>query len=228
MRASDRAYVTLREEILAGDLAPGTVLAEVEQATRIGVSRTPLREALARLTADGLVAPQTGRGLVVTDVSIETIHELFELRRALDETAARLAAARRDPDIFASLEAEFEKVPALLDGPSPSLGAYYDLVERLDDAIDDAVDNPHLVAALASLRTHLVRIRRLAKDDRERLRTAAAEHLLIVRAIRDGDSELAAHATHIHLHHALNHALETTRLSAATQTQEQQHERPAS
>src|SRR5690606_17177197 len=128
MRASDRAYRTLREEILAGDLAPGTVLAEVEQATRIGVSRTPLREALARLTADGLVAPQTGRGLVVTDVSIDTIHELFELRRALDETAARLAAQRRDPDVFAELQLEFESVPMLLDGPSPSLAAYYDLV----------------------------------------------------------------------------------------------------
>lgn len=228
MRASDRAYVTLREEILAGDLAPGTVLAEVEQATRIGVSRTPLREALARLTADGLVAPQTGRGLVVTDVSIETIHELFELRRALDETAARLAAERRDPDVFASLQLEFESVPALLDGPAPSLAAYYDLVGRLDAAIDDAVANPHLVAALASLRTHLVRIRRLAKDDRERLRAAAAEHLQIVRAIRDGDSDLAASATHIHLHHALGHALTTARLGAGPQTQEQQHERSAS
>lgn len=226
MRASDRAYLALREDILDGDLAPGAVLAEVEQATRLGVSRTPLREALGRLVADGLVASQAGRGLVVTDVSIDTIHELFELRRALDETAARLAAKRRDPDVFAALETEFREVPERLDGTRPALAAYYELVARLDTAIDAAVDNPHLVAALENLRTHLARIRRLAKDDHERLRSAAGEHLMIVQAIRSGDSDLAAHATHVHLHHALQHALTTTRLSS--QQHKQQHERSAS
>lgn len=226
MRASDRAYRALREEILDGDLAPGAVLAEVEQSTRIGVSRTPLREALARLVADGLVAPQAGRGLVVTRVSVDTIHELFELRRALDETAARLAAKRRDPDVFAALEAEFQSVPEELNSTKSALAAYYDLVARLDAAIDGAVANPHLVAAIENLRTHLARIRRLAKDDHERLRAAAGEHLMIVQAIRAGDAELAAHATHVHLHHALRHALTTTRLS--TQQHEQQLERSVS
>ena len=205
MRASDRAYRTLREEILDGDLAPGTVLAEVEQATRLGVSRTPLREALSRLTADGLVASQSARGLVVTEVSLDSIRELFEVRSALEEQAVRLAAARRDPARFAELETEFERAAELI--AARRLHDYYDLVGRLDDAIDDAVANPYLVTALANLRTHLARIRRLAKDDPARLAAAASEHLLIVRAIDAGDAELAVHALHIHLHHALEHAL---------------------
>lgn len=207
MRASDKAYRTLRSEIIDWQLPPGTVLGEVEQSTRLGVSRTPLREALARLTADGLVATQAGRGLVVTDVSTDNIRELFEVRRALEEQAARLAAERGDPAVFDALEREFVAVPALLEAEDPARHDYYDLVARLDEAIDDAVANPYLVSALRNLRTHLVRIRRLARDDTDRLREAAREHLTIVRAIAAGDSELAAHATHIHLHRALEHLL---------------------
>ncbi|WP_157156924.1 GntR family transcriptional regulator [Diaminobutyricimonas sp. LJ205] len=210
MRASDKAYRTLREEIVGWQLRPGSVLGEVEQSTRLGVSRTPLREALSRLTADGLVAQQAGRGLVVTDVSQSTIRELFEVRRALEVQAARLAAVRGDADEFRALEAEFLAVPTLLESDDPDRHGYYDLVERFDDALDDAVGNPYLVGALRGLRTHLARVRRLAKDDVARLRSAASEHLLIVQAIVARDPELAEHATHVHLHHALQNALATT------------------
>lgn len=206
MRASDRAYRALRDDIINWRLTPGTVLAEVEQADRLGVSRTPLREALARLTADGLVASQTGRGLVVTDVSSDSIRQLFELRRALEEQAVRLAATRRDPTIFDTLADEFERAATLITGETDR-HAYYELVTRLDEAVDASVDNDYLKAALESLRTHLVRVRRLAQDNTERLLESAREHLTITRAIADGDADLAAHATHVHLHRALQHAL---------------------
>src|SRR5690606_10035578 len=209
MRASDRAYRALRDDIIDWALPPGTVLGEVEQADRIGVSRTPLREALSRLVADGLVAPQAGRGLVVTDVSVDNIRELFEVRRALEEQAARLAAVRADATTFAALEAEFRAAPGLLASDDPARHDYYDLVARFDTAMDEAVHNTYLVAALNSLRTHLVRIRRLAKDDSARLRQAATEHLLIVQAILARDADLAAHATHVHLHNALTSVLAT-------------------
>lgn len=211
MRASDRAYRTLRDEIIDWDLPPGSVLGEVEQSTRLGVSRTPLREALARLTADGLVAAQAGRGLVVTDVSLENIRELFEVRRALEEQAARLAAERGSAEVFLEFERAFLQVPDLLEKDDPARHQYYDLVRRFDEAVDDAVANPYLVTALRSLRTHLVRIRRNAKDDPGRLRSAASEHLAIVQAIIAHDGELAAHATHLHLHRALQSALATTK-----------------
>lgn len=210
MRASDRAYRALRDDIIGWALPPGTVLGEVDQAERLGVSRTPLREALSRLVADGLVATQAGRGLVVTDVSVDNIRELFEVRRALEEQAARLAARRGDRAVFERLEAEFLAVPELLASDDPARHRYYDLVGRFDDAMDVAVRNPYLVSALKALRTHLVRIRRLAMDDVSRLRRAAAEHLLIVQAILAGDADLAAHATHVHLHNALRSVLAAT------------------
>jgi len=205
MRASDRAYAALREEIVDWTLPPGTVLGEVEQAARLGVSRTPLREALARLSADGLVASQAGRGLVVTDIAAADIRELFELRRALEEQAVRLAAARRDPEVFAGLEVELAHAAELLDDPARR--AYYALVARVDEAVDSAAGSRYLQAALRGMRTHLDRVRRFARDDAERLRAAAREHLLIVRAIRDGDAELAVAATRVHLSNALANVL---------------------
>src|SRR5690625_6497196 len=92
VRASDRAYLTLREEIIEGALAPGSVLGEVEQSARLGLSRTPLREALGRLVADGLAEQSPRRGIVVTAVSLSAASDLFEVRSALELLAARRAA----------------------------------------------------------------------------------------------------------------------------------------
>jgi GntR family transcriptional regulator, rspAB operon transcriptional repressor len=210
MRASDRAYFALRGEILDADLRAGTVLAEVEQSQRLGVSRTPLREALSRLAAEGLVSTHSGRGVIVTDVSAANVVELFEVRQPLEEQAARLAARRRDPRVFIELRAEFRDVEALL----ADKRRYYDLVARLDGAIDAAVGNPFLVSALDGVRTHIARIRRLSHDDDDRLRDAAREHLYIVDAIVEGEESLAAHATQLHLHRSLRNILSSLERNA--------------
>jgi DNA-binding GntR family transcriptional regulator len=206
LRASDRAYLTLRSEILDADLRAGTVLAEVEQSKRLGVSRTPLREALGRLAAEGLVSGHSGRGVIVTEVSADNVTELFELREALEVQAARLAARRRDPHPFAALRAKFDDVDDLL----VDRHRYYELVAQLDAAIDTASGNPHLVGALDGVRTHVARIRRLAQDDPDRLRDAAREHLQILDAILDGDESLAASATQLHLRNSLRNILAAT------------------
>ncbi len=206
-RAGETAYALLRSDILDWSLEPGTVLAELELSARLGISRTPVREALARLVADGLVEPLGGRGLIVAPVSAENVVELFELRRLLEAEAAGLAARRRDPEPFRALRDEFRDVAPLLDDPDPARRAYYDLVTRFDDAVDWAVGNPFLVSALDGVRTHLVRIRRLSHDNPERLLEAAREHLLIVEAIADGDAQLAQDATRVHLHRSLRSTL---------------------
>lgn len=213
VRASDRAYDTLRREILQWRLAPGTVLGEVEQAGRLGISRTPLREALSRLAADGLVETQTGRGLVVAAVSPDAVRGLFELREALETAAAALAAERRDPATFAELADAFDGAAALVE--QGDLDAYYALVARFDDAIDASLDNAYLVGALRGVRTHLQRIRRLAQDDPARLMRAASEHRTIAEAIRDGEAELARTATYVHLRASLRHIRSTPHLDAA-------------
>lgn len=204
VRASDRAYATLLSEIQDGILPPGAVLGEVEQSTRLGVSRTPLREALGRLAADGLVVQQSPRVTVVAAIDTADIRALFEVRRALEETAARLAAVRGDAATFAELARSFGD--ANVTG-SEGVEAYYALIARFDRQLDDAVANEFLTSALRNVRTHLVRVRRLARDNPDRLAASAAEHRLIASALAVRDADLAAHATHVHLHNALESAL---------------------
>jgi DNA-binding GntR family transcriptional regulator len=209
MRASDKAYAALRDDIIEWRLLPGTVLAEVEQSERLGISRTPLREALSRLTAEGLTTTAGGRGVVVTDISLEDIDELFELRETLEGRAAALAAERGDHATFEQLRRELLRAPELIGGQDPALHDYYGLVGRLDAAIDAAISNAYLVQAMRSLRVHLVRVRRLAADDAARLTAAAAEHAAIAEAIAAGNPRLAEAATTLHLHRSLSHVKAT-------------------
>jgi len=204
LRASDRAYAILLDEIQSGTLAAGSVLAEVEQAERLGVSRTPLREALRRLAADGLVVQQSPRVTVVAGLDADDIRALFEIRRALEETSARLAAARGDAEEFRALAEEFAQVDLRR---REGRDAYYALIARLDAQVDAAHGNDYLTSALRTVRTHLVRVRRMARDNPKRLAASAAEHLVIARALADRDADLAAHATHVHLHNALHSIL---------------------
>lgn len=208
MRASDRAYWTLRTEILDGALEPGAVLQEVEQSTRLGVSRTPVREALRQLAADGLV-DASGRGAVVTALSRDDIVSLYELREALEAKAAALAAQRGEAVPFLLIRDRLLDAPWLLAQGEPGLAPYFDIVDDLDEAIEGAAANPFLATALHSVQLHSARIRRLSRHNPERLAAAAGEHLLIVEAILARDAELASHATHVHLHMSLMNALAT-------------------
>ena len=216
MRASDRAYAALREDILTGRLTAGTALSEVELAERLGVSRTPLRAALARLALEGLVDTTRGRTGVVSAVSTASITELFELREALETQAARLAARRRDPAVFDALAERFAAAPALL--ADHGVEAYYALVAEFDRALDDALGNAVYRGALDNVRLHLARARRLATDNPERLVRSADEHRLICAAIRDGDAALAASATTVHLKASLTTILDTLAAAEAATT----------
>ncbi len=222
--AADRAFDDLRAEIVEGVLAPGSPLTEVEQAGRLGVSRTPVREAFARLTAAGLATERGPRTLVVSEIEPDDVTALFELRTALDEQAARIAArvcaaaatgaatvgaaardAARARARFAALATRFAAVDtAALAADDAQRHGYYDLVAEFDAAFDESLsESPYLAAAIQSTRVHLARVRRLARADDQRLAQSAAEHAAIARAIADGDPERAAAATRLHLHEAL-------------------------
>ena len=233
--AADRAFDALRVAIVDGELPPGAPLTEVEQASRLGVSRTPVREAFARLIAAGLATERGPRTLLVSHIEPDDVTALFELRTALDEQAARLAArgvaeggglaravgtasgaaweregfarsaGARARARFADLAARFAAVDATtLAADDPQRHDYYELVAEFDAALDESLSNsPYLAAAIASTRVHLARVRRLARDDDDRLARSAAEHGAIARAIADGDPERAAAATRLHLHEAL-------------------------
>ena len=136
MRASERAYQTLRTDIIEWHLEPGTTVNEVEQAQRLGVSRTPIREAFSRLMSEGLVEPGPGRGVVVTPVSVTNVKAMFELRIALETQAAALAALKGRSETFGQLAARLDEAATFLDDDDADRSSYYLLVEEMDTEID--------------------------------------------------------------------------------------------
>ncbi|MHA7239063.1 GntR family transcriptional regulator [Arthrobacter sp. TMS1-12-1] len=207
MRASDRAYTLLRSDIVEWRLAPGDLLAEVEQSARLGVSRTPLREALARLVAEGLASPHAGRGVVVSAISLAAVADLFDVRLPLECAAVRLAAVRGDSAVFAALAGEFARAGQLIGADDGGQDAYYALVGRLDQQIDVAAGNTYLLQAQKPIRTHLARVRRLARDHPPRLLASAREHEQIALALSIGDADLAEASMRVHLRTSLHHLL---------------------
>ena len=189
---SDLAYTRVRELILSGTLAPGAVLPQVALAQQIGISTTPLREALRRLKQDGLVELDAHRDARVRPLDATEARDLLELRRSLDPLAASLAAVRRT-------DADVEDLRAALDGlealsASPSL-AQLESHHRFHAAIHRASHNALLVQTLDGLWVKTDRYRRhgleVGRTDEER-DARATEHRLLFEAVRDGDADSAA------------------------------------
>jgi len=201
-----RAYEQLRDEIVRWELRPGTHLNEVRLAERLGVSRTPLREAVQRLARDGLVTITPGRGALVAQLALQDVVHLFQMREALEPYAARLCARGAERHVFGELRMEFDKQRAQLEkglAPGSEYAEYYALITRLDTATDEGANNPHLRDSLKGLRTQLQRLRQIAKRRPSRMLQTASEHLAICAAIHDGDETVAAQATAVHINNSL-------------------------
>lgn len=118
-------YQRLRDEIFAGDLGPGTRLAEVDIARRMGVSQGPVREALARLRTEGLVVGRAHRGSFVSGISVEDFRDVYAVREVLECQALRLALPRMGDAEYALLAGDIEQMrAAALAGDTPARYAY--------------------------------------------------------------------------------------------------------
>ncbi|QVJ02695.1 GntR family transcriptional regulator [Nocardiopsis eucommiae] len=170
--------------------SPGTHLNETRLAERLGVSRTPLREALHRLTRDGLVRISPGRGAFVTEIALRDVVHHFQMREALETHAVRLCARAEERSVFAELERRFlEWCSRFEDGSDADDADYYALTERLDAEVSEGAANPYLADALTSVRQHLRRLRRIARRTPARMALSAREHALICAAVSEGDEE---------------------------------------
>jgi DNA-binding GntR family transcriptional regulator len=223
--AAEQVYAALSEEILEGDLVSGTSLTELDLAARFSVSRTPVREALTRLSAEGLLVPLGSRGLMVRPLTGNELTSVYELRVALELQAVRLAANRADSKVFSELKQQLESASDLVFGNKADLRSFYDLHERFDSAIQEAIDSPFLSAALASLQLHLKRIRRITRHNPQRLIQAAHETAIVAGAIARGDSDVAEAAMRVHLSESLSASLHSLDHQIANQPRDRKNEK---
>ena len=203
---SDYAYRQVRDRILSGELQPGAVIQQRDLASLIGISTTPLREALKRLKSEGLVELDAHRDARISPLRAEEARDLLELRKSLDPLAAGLAAQRRTNADIQAIRAALAHVDPL---PTPPEIGQLVAHRNFHAAIYRASHNDLLIAALEGLWDKADRYRRLALQTK---RTQAArdqkanEHQLLVDSIAAGDSDAAANVMHAHIDTSLGAA----------------------
>lgn len=202
-RASERAQVALRDAILRGELAAGARLGEVELAERLGVSRTPVREALSRLAAEGLVEVHPHRGARVVSFSAQDLDGIFDVRLALEARATGRAAARvTDTDLDALDDLAQRMFAVGTPGAGQDLDALVPLNRDFHARLLDVADAPALSAALANVVHTPVVLRTFHTYDAASLARSLAHHAEIAAALRVGDADWASSVMRSHIGNA--------------------------
>lgn len=194
MRAAERAYAAVREGILQGRYPAGARLTEQELARAAGVSRTPIREALRRLHAEGLVQFEPNHGAVVALFELEDAEEIFELRALLEPISARRAAERASPTTIAELRSLAEKQKA---ESTRRTGEYIvrigELNDRFHKLVQAAAGSARLAKTLAGLIDAPLILRTFAQYTPTELLRSADQHLELVQSF-DARDPIWAHS----------------------------------
>lgn len=196
------AYETIRAGIEAGRLKPGQDLPEAFLIDYVGLSRTPIRHALERLSGEGLVVTPPRSTPTVSRVSLDGVRDLFAYRRLLEPYAASLVAQQvagdgAAADEFAAFRDRFDRMPA--SGDDETTAVVLALTDAFDRAIADRVGNGYLARQLNELRPHTKRLRNIAHKVPWRNEERLSDHVQMAAAIANGDEKEAADAMRRHL-----------------------------
>lgn len=194
----DLIYAKLREGILRGQLPPGTGLRQAELATRFGVSRVPIREAMNRLQSEGLIVLRPRRGFAVTSLNASEIVEIFELRTVVEEHALRIATLRRTQADVDEVAAIVQKMAALHSGAPDYLVHWADLNRHFHARLIGSANRQRLGEIARNLSDAVEPYIRLESHFTGDFHAAEAEHRQIMDAFARGDADTAADAARAH------------------------------
>ncbi len=191
---------TLRAAIVEGVLKPGERLMEIQLAEELGVSRTPVREAIRKLELEGFVVMVPRRGTYVADLSIRDVNEVYEVRTALDILAAGLAAERITEEELEQMERILVQIGNYIE--EGNMGAIVDADGQFHDILYQASRNDRLVGIINNLREQLTRFRSISMAYPGRLKNTLEEHSRLVEAIAMRDADLAKRLAAEHMENA--------------------------
>lgn len=196
---TDAVTEALREAILSGVVSAPAWLREDELAAALQVSRTPIREALRRLSDEGLTQRVANRGTVVTTVTIDEVLAVYAVRESLEGLVARTAALRRPRGLIDQLTEIHQRMEQSLEADPRYMA---ELSFEFHAAMREAVGNPYLTRFLNHAEQVIRRFGRTTFAQPGRSRTALDEHLEIIQAIAAGDADLAERIATEHMRHA--------------------------
>ena len=197
------AYSGIRDMILGGDLAPGDRVMENDCAARLGISRTPVREAIGRLMTEGLIARSDGGAPIVNRISADDILEIQNVRRLLEVEAARRACNAPGRDNLLALR---RVLVAYLEGDRPDAAAHMALDDRLHNSLAIMARSQVLAELIANLRLRTRNFDKTALPDR--FEPGCREHIAIIDAVLSGDPDRAEDAMSAHLDNATESILD--------------------
>lgn len=191
---AEQAYQELLEAIRNGRLQPGARIVENELAQQLGISRTPVREAIRRLESEGLICSTPHKGMTVAQLDYQAVIELYQMREVLEGVAASLAAKHAaEPEIYNLREI----LAAETRSQDPQSHARHN--QRFHNALYHAAHNRYLLKSLNSLRDAMSLLGATTYRLEHRSESACAEHQRILDAIEQGDSLAAEQAAREHI-----------------------------
>ncbi len=205
----DVVFNTLRRAILRGELKPGERLMEIQLANKLGVSRTPIREAIRKLELEGLVLMIPRKGAEVAEITEKNLRDVLEVRCALEELAVQLACDRIDKKGCRELRTAAEHFKDVLDSDDITQIAQAD--EAFHDVIFTATDNQRLIQLLNNLREQMYRYRIEYLKKKECYPQLMEEHEAIICAIEGHNKEKATQITGQHINNQVDTVLGTLR-----------------
>lgn len=194
----DVVFKTLREAILKGDLAPGERLMEIKLANQLGVSRTPIREAIRKLELEGLVVMVPRKGAEVAKITEKDLRDVLEVRASLEELAISLACERITDEKIVELKDALEQFRTVIKGKDVTKIAQMDVA--FHDVIFESTQNARLVQMVNNLREQMYRYRLEYLKDFSTHSRLDEEHVKIFEAVSARDIERATALIREHIY----------------------------
>ncbi len=191
---------TLRTAIIGGVLSPGQRLMEIQLAGELGVSRTPVREAIRKLEQEGFVEMIPRRGTYVANISIKDVIDVYEIRTALDVLAAGLAAERITDAQLALLRQHLARISKAVENEEMDKIGDYDW--EFHEVLYNASGNDRLVGIINNLREQLIRLRVTSMNYPGRIKDTIVEHEQLLESIASRNPELAKQRAYEHMRNA--------------------------
>lgn len=217
---ADRAYREIRSRIRSGLLPPGSRLVERTLCKELGMSRTPVREALRLLAAEGLMENRPNRGMVVSRLSEQELDEVFEVGVVLESFIASLATRKAGDGPVESLRELVREMRQVLQAAKPDRRRYVELDQQFHAAIAALAHNPRLSTMLKTVMDVRVLHQAFSYYSLEHLQRSLQQHETILLAIESGDDDWAASAmrTHILSGRAISHSDEADAAASSLRT----------
>lgn len=211
----DRIYNILKNKIIDGDLEEGTKITESEVANLLGVSKTPVREALKSLAENGFITIQKNKRMIIAKILLKDIKEVYQLRGVLDELGARLAAERITQEDFVKFEDIINKMEKY--ARKKDIKAYSNYANKFHGLIMQLSDNKHLETIINNLREKTDRYRIKSIKLEGRLKESLKEHKEILKALIEKEPKQISKLCQKHINNALSNILKNARVDEKDQ-----------